>query len=90
MKKLYLLVPILAIILMVANITASNLVATTGDDLTSLELKSLELEQENLKLKQAIAQKSSLTYLKQLAQTQGYTQPTDLVYIQLGQPLAQR
>ena len=82
--------PLLAVVLVVANILAHNLLATSGGDLKSVESQAQILQDQNSHLHQHIASLSSLIYLRQQAQALGFTSPLKVVYLNLGQPLAQR
>lgn len=86
----WLLIPLIAGVLLVVNITASNLVSTTGQDLNSLKLKSYQLELTNSQLRHELALKGSLVYLTQKSQELGFTSPASLVYLKPGPSLAQR
>ncbi len=90
LRHTWLLIPLIAGVLLVVNITASNLVSTTGQDLTSLKLKAHQLESVNAQLRQNIALQSSLVSLKERSQQLGFTSPASLVYLEPGQSLAQR
>ena len=89
-SKLLFAIPVITGILAVANITASNLVATTGKDIKDLDRQAQVLESTNASLKQAIGQSSSLTRLQNIAQARGFTVPEHLVYLKAGQPIALR
>lgn len=84
------LIPLIVGILAVANITASNLIATSGQELSRWEAQAQELASTNARLSQAIAQKSSLTYLKSLTSTAGFTSRPVIVYLKTAPSLAQR
>lgn len=89
-SKLIFILPLMVGGLALGNITATNLVATTGQDIPRLNRQIQELTQTNTKLRQALAQKSSLTYLLRQAETLGFTSPQTVVYLKAGSPLARR
>ena len=83
-------IPVLAGALVIANVTASNLVATSGQDLKKLELTAQELISANGQLRQRISQASSLVYLARQADQLGFLPPTQIIYLGTGQSLARR
>ena len=82
--------PLLTVILFVANIITHNILATAGPLLKTYSTQAQNLEQQNLNLHQSIANYSSLTYLMEQANLQGFTPIGSLTYLGSPEPLAQR
>ncbi len=89
-QKLFIIIPLIVGVLAVANITAINLVATTGKDLKRLEAEAQAITVTNLNLGQAIAKDSSLLSLQARASSLGFTSPESVVYLKPGYTVAQR
>ena len=77
-----------AVVLGLANIVASNAVATTGTRLQHLQVQAQELAKTNQDLEQLIAQKQSLTYLSQKAPELGLLPIVTTLNLSTPKPLA--
>lgn len=77
-----------ASVLGVANILASNAVATTGSRLQHLQAQAQQLAQANQQLQQQISQKRSLVYLEQKAHQLGLQPIAVTVNLSTPKPLA--
>jgi len=89
-KLLFPTLPLIAVILSVASIVAHNFLATSGQDLKSLQSQAQVLAEQNISLRQHIADSSSLTTLKYRAEALGFISPDRVVFINSSLPLAQR
>lgn len=77
-----------ALVLGLANILASNAVATTGSRLQHLQTQAQQLSQVNQQLQQQISQKRSLVYLEQKALELGLQPIAVTVNLSTPKPLA--
>jgi hypothetical protein len=91
MKRYILIVSFVCVIivgLLLVEITLSNQIATTGDQLLTIENKTDDLKNQNLIIQQQVLQASSLTTINQKATAMGFVQDTTPVYITTPLPLA--
>jgi|SRR3990167_5261031 len=82
--------PLLTVILFVANIFTHNIMATAGPLLKTYSTQAQSLEEQNLNLRAGLASRSSLTYLVAQANLLGFTEADNLTYVKPLEPLAQR
>ena len=82
-------VSLISLLLAIANIIASNTVATTGKKLQLLHQKTTELQSQNLRLEKLIAEKKSLTSIQIKAEELGLKPIVQTLNLTTPKPLAQ-
>lgn len=87
-KTIISLIIFLITVLSVANIVASNAVATTGNKLGQLHLAIQTLESQNQQLQRQISQYRSLSYIASRAKDLGFVPIDQTATILLPKPLA--
>lgn len=83
----FLVIALLAAVV-AAQLIVSSALAGKGSELVKLEEEARRLDRENSKLKQEVAQSSSLSKVAEIAEELGFTKPSSFVYINLSEPVA--
>lgn len=89
LKTLAIVVISVSMLLTVANIVASNAVATTGKRLQLLQQQSSEVEAQNIALEQSIGEKRSLSYIEAKAKELGLMPINETISLTTPESLAQ-
>lgn len=89
-RKNFFLIWLLAGFLILANLIASNRMATDGEEIKKLEKEISFLQKEKTSLEQAIADRSSLLKLKGRAEALGFVFSPTVVYLRAEAPVAMR
>ncbi len=78
----------LVVVLAVSNLVGSNLLATRGHEVETLTIKAKTLQKENSYLSNQIAKFSSLSYIENQANTQGFQKINSPVALTTPAPVA--
>ena len=89
LKTLAIIVIGIATLLTIANIVASNTVATTGKRLQLLQQQSADIEAQNMQLERSIGEKRSLSYIETQAKELGLIPIEETVSLTTPESLAQ-
>lgn len=82
------LVTIVVVLLGAANLIGTNLLATQGNELENLSMQTMNLEKDNLHLKNQISQSTSLAYVEQKANELGFVEINQTLAISGSIPVA--
>jgi len=69
------------VVLVILNLIGTNVLATQGFAVNELEMQTLKLEKENRALKVKIEERVNLREISQLAQNQGFSKASDIVFM---------
>ncbi len=87
-KTIISLIILIITILSVANIVASNAVATTGNKLASLHKQAQVIQAHNQKLQRQISESRSLSNIASKAKSLGLTPIDQTAFVSTSEPLA--
>jgi cell division protein FtsB len=87
-RKLTTLAFISVVILLIANLMVSNIIATSGEQLRQLQERNKNLENQNSKLRQEIIQTSALNTLENKAYELGFAKSTETLTLSSQPPVA--
>lgn len=79
--------PILAVLLIIAEVIATNQLAGLGETVTGIDMRIESLREENALLAQQVASVSSLIMIEQKAKEYGFTEAKPSSYINLDEHL---
>lgn len=65
--------------LIVANVSISSTLSTSGEELRKMEIERQQLEESNIRLKEHILEAHSLNKLQTLANELGFVKPSQIV-----------
>src|SRR5688572_26623406 len=71
-----------------AQLIVSNMLASKGDEMVSLEKQIVQLGRENQNARQEMAEKASLAQVSRSIEQLGFVAPASIIYVDLTQPVA--
>lgn len=75
-------------VVVAAQLIVTNMLAVRGEELSRLETQAAQISRDNQKIREDLAQKTSLSHISEKSEELGLITPSEVVYLDLAEPVA--